>query len=122
MAEVPTHDPQHWGDDPVPLEIDPFDAGDGVGLRVTGELDLAGCDRLVERVAAAVRPGAPVHIDLRAVTFLDSTGVRALLAADRRAREGGASEVRFLAHEDGYLARVFAMFGAGELLEIRAEP
>ncbi len=56
------------------------------------------------------------------MTFLDSTGVRALVAADRRAHERGATEVRFLMREGGYPARVLAMFGAGEVLVLDADP
>lgn len=121
MTDVTAHDARRWDDDPVPLGIVRVDLDGEPGLRVTGELDLAGCDRLLEEAAAAARPGLPLHIDLRGVTFLDSSGVRALLAAERRARGRGAAEVRLLAREGGRIARVLGMLGVGEALVLEVD-
>jgi anti-anti-sigma factor len=53
------------------------DAGDGV-IHVAGELDAATADRLAQRLAAS----SPVRvIELSAVTFIDASGLRVLLAA-----------------------------------------
>lgn len=60
-------------------------------VHVSGELDLGHADRLAAALDAEP-PGAeatPVAIDLREVTFIDSTGVRALLEAKRGADERG---------------------------------
>ena len=59
-------------------------------LAVRGEVDLADYDRLdatLRRVEAAAPP--VVTIDLREVSYIDSTGVRWLVEADGRARETG---------------------------------
>lgn len=59
-------------------------------LAVRGELDISGAEAL-ERALAEVEAGEPhvLVIDLREVTFLDSSGLRSLLAADRRAKGAG---------------------------------
>lgn len=57
-------------------------AADGPLVKVVGEVDLASARELRETGRAAVAaasPGANVTIDLREVTFLDSTGVGALV-------------------------------------------
>jgi anti-sigma B factor antagonist len=54
-----------------------------------GELDIATVDALRQRlIAAVVRPGDTV-LDLSDVTFIDSTGLGAVIVADRLARERG---------------------------------
>lgn len=56
--------------------------GDVVVLRVQGELALGTAERLREEGEAAVGTG-PLLIDLERVTFLDSSGLRALLEIRR---------------------------------------
>jgi anti-anti-sigma factor len=52
---------------------------DGVLVAVlTGELDLSNAAALEERIAAAANVEVPLVVDLTAVTFLDSAGVRLL--------------------------------------------
>ena len=60
-------------------------------LTLSGELDLAGVamlEREVERVLAGPRPDAVV-LDLRRLTFMDSSGLRLVMLVDARSREGG---------------------------------
>lgn len=58
-------------------------------VSVSGEIDLATVDR-VERVAAdALASAESVALDLREVTFIDSTGLRLLLELDDLAMAGG---------------------------------
>lgn len=55
-------------------------------LAVEGELDLASCPELRRQTEAALRGGPErVVIDLRDVTFIDSTGINALLRLRTRA-------------------------------------
>jgi anti-sigma B factor antagonist len=55
-----------------------------------GEVDLATADTLESRIVDVLHNGcARVVVDLRAVTFIDSSGIRALLNAHQRARESG---------------------------------
>ena len=72
------------------FSVDRQDEADRVRLVVDGELDMDTGPRLrdeIDRVHAA----APVRLvlDLRGVTFFDSTGLQILLDADARCREAG---------------------------------
>jgi anti-sigma B factor antagonist len=60
-------------------------------LRLAGELDMAGVDQFERLLAAdqAAQTGTFV-LDMRALTFIDSSGLRAVIMADQRVRaEGG---------------------------------
>jgi anti-sigma B factor antagonist len=59
-------------------------------LSLAGEFDLAGIEQFeaaIDKVEAS-HPRAIV-IDLSALTFMDSSGLRALVMADQRARQAG---------------------------------
>jgi anti-sigma B factor antagonist len=76
--------------DPPARLAEPFDVsavGDAAGARVlvAGELDIATVPALRARLEADGVPGAEhLVLDLTAVTFIDSTGVRALLELSER--------------------------------------
>ena len=58
-------------------------------LSLSGELDLASAPRLDEALFEC-EDGAPtILLDLRGLTFMDSSGLRVILAADARARSRG---------------------------------
>ena len=59
-------------------------------VAVSGELDLDTMGELNEALAADDGPGATTVVDLRGLTFIDSSGVSGVLAAARRARDVGA--------------------------------
>ena len=62
--------------------------GDRVLVCPAGDVDLATAGRLESKIVDLLHNGFDrVVIDLRAVTFLDSTGIHALLNAHHRARE-----------------------------------
>jgi len=56
-------------------------------LAVEGELDLYTCPIVVEAIDAAAARGAVV-LDLRPLTFIDASGVGAILTAHRRLSHG----------------------------------
>ena len=62
--------------------------GDTVIVRLSGELDISSAPK-VEDELARVEPDRPevIVLDLRNLAFMDSTGLRLLIAADTRARE-----------------------------------
>jgi anti-sigma B factor antagonist len=68
----------------------------------TGDLDIASESEATAALEAALGEGGVLVADLRAVDFLDSTGVRVLLGADLRAREKG---VRFGVARGGGMVR-----------------
>lgn len=60
-------------------------------LRVTGDLDVSGAERLQALLGDAIRPGAALTVDLSRVTRLTHPGLAVLVAAHRRLRDGGGS-------------------------------
>ncbi|MGH2959247.1 MAG: STAS domain-containing protein, partial [Solirubrobacterales bacterium] len=61
----------------------------GHEVSLSGELDIATADQLTDALAA-LTPGSGQRlvIDLTAVSFMDSTGLRVLIAANRDASAG----------------------------------
>jgi anti-sigma B factor antagonist len=50
---------------------------------IGGELDMATSPKLEEAVRASVEAGGPLFLDLSAVSFMDSTGIRAIISIAR---------------------------------------
>jgi anti-sigma B factor antagonist len=93
-----------------------------VCLSVAGELDMATGDALDAVIANAItnRPVSRMTINLGAVTFLDASGVRALLQGQQYAREHG---VRLLVdHPYGIVRQVLKLTGALPMLAEPAAP
>lgn len=90
-------------------------------LVLAGELDIASAEDLEKQLAAAeVDAPATLVLDLRRVEFIDSTGIRTLVAADERARSQG----RRLAMVRGpnAVARILAVTQLDQHLEIVDDP
>lgn len=86
-------------------------------LRPRGELDLAGAGPLeteLRRVEAT--DAAAIVVDLTGLEFIDCSGVRVLVEAHRRSREGGG-RLR-LVPGVGQVDRVIRLTGVGELLPV----
>jgi anti-sigma B factor antagonist len=85
--------------------------------RVTlrGELDLATAARLEQALAQA---GDDVLLDLRDLTFMDSTGVRVLLEAS----ESGPEELRIVLPESGDVRVTIEETGIAPLLPLVDAP
>jgi anti-anti-sigma factor len=75
------------------FRIDMLDGDFGTTIKLAGELDSATCDDLVSRFEAAIPAlgGRELVIDLGEVTFIDSSGMRAIIAIERRAGEEGVT-------------------------------
>jgi anti-anti-sigma factor len=75
-------------DDPVTLEVI-ADEDEPRRVRLIGELDLATADSLVRELDGIVagRSGDLV-LDMRELSFVDSTGIRALIGISNGIREG----------------------------------
>jgi anti-anti-sigma factor len=67
-------------------------------LALTGELDLDSANRLEEEVREVCASGSGLVIDLRKVTFMDSTGLRVLILAGMLCEEKG-HELRIIPGE-----------------------
>jgi anti-anti-sigma factor len=57
----------------------------------SGDVDLATCDQIEDAVDRCFATGPPegLTVDMRSVTFIDSTGLRCLLAIAGRCEEAG---------------------------------
>lgn len=57
-------------------------------VRLIGELDVAEADRLIEQVRSTVDLQGDLTLDLKALEFIDSSGVRALVSIAGLLSEG----------------------------------
>jgi anti-anti-sigma factor len=90
-------------------------------VRLTGELDISGADeieRTIEEVEASTTGN--LVIDLRALEFMDSTGLRLILSADARARDRGSELILVRGPEP--VDRVFRMAALDRRLRFVDDP
>jgi anti-sigma B factor antagonist len=80
-------------------------------MTLRGELDLATAAQLEHALAEA---GGDVVLDLRGLTFMDSTGVRLLLEA----AEARGAELRIIAPQDGDVRVTIEETGIAPLLPL----
>jgi anti-sigma B factor antagonist len=74
----------------VELTIEVRREGDANVLALAGEFDMAVVDKFENELATVEESGAEVIVaDLSDVEFMDSSGLRALVIADQRARKAG---------------------------------
>jgi anti-anti-sigma factor len=104
-----------------PLELRTDNDGGTPRVIASGELDLSTAEDLDAelRRAEAAAP-ATLVLDLRELEFMDSTGLRAVLAADARARDRGATLLVVRAPEE--VDRVFRLTRMDHHLQLVDEP
>ncbi|MBE8522699.1 STAS domain-containing protein [Amycolatopsis sp. H6(2020)] len=97
----------------TPFSVATRTTGAGAVVTVEGELDVATAPRLRAGVAALVlRPGQRLVVDLAGVTFCDSSGISALIAARNVAEAAGAGVA--LAAVPARLSRTFGLIGLAD--------
>lgn len=103
------------------LELTTETDGTTVRLALEGELDIASAGQ-VERELTRIERDAPVTLllDLRRLAFMDSTGLRIVVAADARAREQSRRLVVVRGPEA--VQRIFRMTRLDERLDMVDEP
>lgn len=90
-------------------------------VELRGELDLATAERLQTAIdSAEVEPDGELLLDLRAVEFVDSTGLRVILTAHENLGERGVTML--VANGRPQVARLLALTGADAHLNIVAAP
>jgi anti-anti-sigma factor len=94
--------------DPETFDFELRERPGGIDVRLRGELDMGAVFRLEPALddLAAHASSREVVFDLRELTFIDSSGLGVLVAADRRVRSAGG-ETRFVRGPDQVM-RVFA--------------
>lgn len=103
------------------LELSTEDSGHTICLAFRGELDISSAAAAEAALAELEKP-QPEHIvlDLRALVFMDSTGLRVVVNADVRAREQGRRLTLVRGPEP--VQRVFDVTGIAERLDIVDDP
>jgi anti-sigma B factor antagonist len=93
---------------------------DPVVLAVQGEVDLATAPQLERELTTALAtPGATgVRVDLSGVEFMDSAGLRVLVAALRTAEDGGRTLTLSSPHER--VRRIIQITGLSEVFVLDA--
>lgn len=95
------------------LRIETARVGTRTELSLAGELDLISAPQLESELMAVESPDAgELLIDLGGVQFIDSTGLRSLLAATKRADEIG--QKLLVRHVRGQARRLFEIAGVTE--------
>ena len=79
-------------------------------LSITGEVDAASAPDVQDRVPELVRAASSLVVDLRGVSFLDSSGVRLLHRLDRACGQAGA-RMRVVAPQGNRARRVLDIVG-----------
>ena len=92
------------------------DGLDAAWVRVTGELDIATAPQLEQTLGQAEARCQRVVLDLRQLTFIDSSGVHVILNAGVRANAAGRRLV--LVRGPSHIDRVFDLAQASDSLEI----
>jgi anti-anti-sigma factor len=105
-----------------PFEAKAHSPSEGIAvLSISGELD-ADTGTLVERELKTIEESKPkvLVVDLRGLSFIDSTGLRLLALADIRARDNGRRLALIPGEER--IQRVFRITGLDNRLDFAAEP
>lgn len=86
-------------------------------LRLHGELDLVTADQVRQSAEQALNRGcSTLVIDLRGLEFMDSSGIHAMIAIDRRCTDRGVSFV--LIRGTGVVDRLLTICETSSLLDI----
>ena len=90
-------------------------------IALSGELDIANAERLETELASIeAESPATLVLDLRQVEFMDSTGLRTVLAASERARTNGRRMV--VVRGSAAVDRLFDITQVDQQLEVVDDP
>jgi len=92
----------------TPLEVVATD--DARRYRLVGELDLDSVDELSEGLQSQVAAGGELRLDLSELTFIDSSGIRALFQLNEQLEDG----TLILERPSPFARRVMGVLGVGE--------
>jgi anti-anti-sigma factor len=82
------------------------------GFRLEGEFDLSTGRALDKPLQAALAAGGPLILDLRPLTFMDSSAIHRLIEA-AAALDAGGSCLHLHVNEDGEVRRLLDLVGIG---------
>lgn len=103
-------------------QVEASRTGSSVSLAMTGEFDVSCARRFGDLLRDAVAEGLEdLVVDLRSVTFVDSTGLVLLIKADGLAREEGF-HLHIVRSPTEIVRAVFEVSGIDTLLPLTDEP
>jgi anti-sigma B factor antagonist len=105
------------GSGPAPFSVTVERSGARTVVAVRGELDLATAPELEAAVLTPLSEGVAVALDLRPLEFMDSTGVRVIVAAHIAAQEH-ATVLTVVVARGGPIARVLEISGLDAMLTV----
>jgi anti-anti-sigma factor len=86
------------------------------GLRLSGEIDMASAPALEEALLVALADGRPVTVDMKDVTFIDSSGLKVIVSTAAESTPPAALTVK---DPSPAVRRVLEIFGMTQLPQIR---
>lgn len=100
------------------LRVHRVQDGDKAALQLEGDVDIGTGRTALDAIEVALARGAKaVEIDLTPVSFIDSSGLSAIVGAARKIRDRGATVTTTAPH--GHEARLLIdLAGLGELLNV----
>jgi anti-sigma B factor antagonist len=103
------------------LQLDRDEADGRITLTLRGELDISSAPSLEEALGRIEEAGPDLLvIDLRGLAFMDSTGLRTIVAADQRARAQDRRVIIVRGPEA--VDRIFSVTRLDERLELVDDP
>jgi anti-anti-sigma factor len=116
LGDTPVEDGERFRDERLSVSVSI--EHEHVVVALSGEMDMANALSVPEIVAACVHADRPVLIDLQDVTFLDSSGLRAILVS--KARLEAENVTLQVTNASTRVRRVFEITRLTHLLESRS--
>jgi anti-anti-sigma factor len=91
------------------VEFSTSEVSDIRGLRLDGELDMGTMELLTGPLNAAIAAGGPIFVDMSALRFIDSSGIRELVRAAVALEPRGWCLLLHI--DDGEVARALEVVG-----------
>ena len=105
-----------------PFAIDVEDADGRVLVTPRGELDMASAPELEQTVLPRLESGAWVVLDLRALDFIDSSGLRVVVGAHRSAEAGPGRFTCIRGTPGSTVHRIVEIAGIDGVIEMVDDP
>ncbi len=106
--------------DEPPFDVQVREASGATVIVFEGDLDLLSANRAETALLDAQVAGGTVYLDLRSLRFIDSSGLRVILEAHRRAGERGSGLL--VSAGEHAVQRVMTVSGVGGLLDLVDAP
>lgn len=107
---------------PEEFSISATERGERLHVTLRGELDLATAPELEELLESRLGSGQEVVVDLRGLEFMDSSGVRVLVAGHARADRAGTRLLIVRPGGESPVAKIIEVSGLDGELHLVDEP